>query len=474
MTNAYDSVPFGAIDPDAYDPDGRPVSGDGEEHSGQVRMAYRLARSHRDRLIHVHGIGWMHWDGRRWATDHSGHARRAVLEVLKTALTDSLGDKQLRQDVTKCESAGGIEGVLSIAAALVEFAVTVDDLDADPHLLNCANGTLDLRTRSLRAHSPADRLTRVTTGAYSAIADSPVWDAFLAQVLPDDDERAYLQRVVGQAVYGRVREHLFPVLIGTGANGKGTAYGAMVHALGDYATVINPDMLMTRERGGIGGPEMMTLLGARLVIGSETEEGRKLDEATMKRLTGGDKLTARNLYQPPVTWWPSHQLVYVTNALPKVKGNDPAAWRRIRVVPFDVVISPEDRDPQLTETLQLHADAVLSWIISGHFDYEDGGGMREPASVLHATDAYKADSDAVARFIDDRCVVLRNVSARTRQLFAAWQSWQISDGAERLSEKAFGSELDRLGFEARKTPAGMLREGIGLAVDDESEAPHAG
>src|SRR5690606_16889709 len=125
-----------------------------------------------------------------------------------------------------------------------------------------------------------------------------VWEGFLAKVLPDADERRYLQRVFGQAVYGRVREHLFPVLIGTGANGKGTAYGAITNALGDYARIINPDLLMVRERGGVGGPEMMTRLGARLVIGSETEEGRKLDEATMKRLTGGDELTARNLYGP--------------------------------------------------------------------------------------------------------------------------------------------------------------------------------
>ena len=266
------------------------------------------------------------------------------------------------------------------------------DLDADPFLLNCANGTLDLRTRRVRKHDPRDRLTKVTRGAYDPQADPGVWDHFLARVLPDRNERAYLQRVIGQSVYGRVREHLFPVLIGSGANGKGTAYGAMTNALGDYATVINPELLMCRERGGIGGPEMMTLLGARLVIGSETLEGRKLDEATMKRLTGGDELTARRLYSPPVTWQPSHQLVYVTNRLPAVKGNDPAVWRRVRVVPFDVVVPAKERDTMLAERLALHADAVLSWIIAGHFDYEDNGGMREPDSVLHATGAYQADS----------------------------------------------------------------------------------
>lgn len=450
---------------DRYDEDGRPVSGSGEQHSGQVRMAYRLAASHVDRLLHVHGIGWHYFDGQRWAEDDAGHARRAVLEVLRDALAESIADKQLRSDVARCESASGVAGVLEIAAALVEFAATVRDLDADPYLLNCANGTLDLRTRTVRPHDPRDRLTKVTRGAYNPDADTSVWDGFLASVLPDEAERDYLRRVIGQSVYGRVREHLFPVLIGAGANGKGTAYGAITNAMGDYAAVINPELLMVRERGGIGGPEMMTLLGARLVIGSETEEGRKLDEATMKRLTGGDELTARRLYREPVSWQPSHQLVYVTNALPKVKGNDPAVWRRIRVVPFDVVVPPEDRDPTLPERLALHADAVLSWVIAGHFDYEDNGGMREPASVVRATGDYRADSDAVARFVAEECETGPHVHVTTRELYGAWQRWAVSDGAEPMSERAFAKELDRLGYEARKTRAGAVRAGLTLPSD---------
>lgn len=375
----------------------------GAVHRGQVRMAYRLAASHATTLMHVHGIGWHVWDGTRWAEDHKGAAQRAVLEVLRQAHSESFDDKDLRTDVRRCESSSGVAGVLSLASALETFAATVDDLDADPHLLNCANGTLDLRTRTLRPHDPRDRLTKVTTGAYDPEASSEVWETFLGRVLPDDDVREYLRRVIGQAIYGAVREHLFPVLIGTGANGKGTAYGAITNALGDYATIINPELLMARDRGGIGGPELMTLLGARLIVGSETEDGRRLDEATMKRLTGGDELTARNLYQSPIKWRPSHQLVYVTNALPKVKGNDPAVWRRIRVVPFAVTVPPEERDATLPEQLQLHADAILGWAVRGWFDYEDNEGMHEPSSVVRATYEYQSESDDVARFIAERC-----------------------------------------------------------------------
>lgn len=437
---------------------------DGEQHRGQARIAYRLAAAYSDRLMYVRGLGWHVWDGHRWAVDERDQARVAVLEVLRLALGDSLHDPELRADVRKCESANGIEGVLSIASALPALRAGTGDLDADPYLLNCANGTMDLRTRQLRPHDPADRITRVCAGAYVPHAGAESWTQFLSTILPDAEERDYLQRVIGQSVFGAVREHLFPVLTGTGANGKGTAYGAIAHAMGDYARIIDPSLLMAHERGN-GGPEMMQLFGARLVIGSETEDGKQLDAALMKRLTGGDQITARHLYQAPVTWEPSHQLVYVTNHLPKVKGNDPAVWRRVRVIPFDVVVPEDQRDPELPERLTLAADAVLTWAVDGWFAYEDQGDMGAPDAVQRATDGYQTDSDPVKRFTRDHCITGPGCSAPARELFVAWSRWAESDGAERLSEKAFGAELDRLGFEGRRTRMGKVRAGIGLPAE---------
>lgn len=436
----------------------------GEQHRGQARIAYRLAAAYCGRLMYVKGLGWHIWDGARWDVDQKDSATTAVLDVLREALAQSLGDSELRTDVRKCESANGIAGVLSIASALPALRAGTDELDADPYLFNCANGTLDLRTRELRPHDPADRITRVCAGAYDPDADPSGWGDFLATILPDPAERAYLQRVIGQSVFGAVREHLFPVLTGTGANGKGTAYGAIAHAMGDYATIIDPSLLMAHERGS-GGPEMMQLFGARLVIGSETEDGKQLDAALMKRLTGGDQITARHLYQAPVTWEPSHQLVYVTNHLPKVKGNDPAVWRRVRVIPFDVVVPEDQRDAALPERLKLAADAILTWSVAGWFAYEDQGGMSEPDAVQRATDGYQADSDPVKRFVQDHCLTGAGCSVYSRELFTAWRRWAESDGADPISETKFGSEMDRLGFEGKKTKSGKVRAGIGLPAE---------
>ncbi len=437
-------------------------------HRGQARMAYRLAAAYSDRLMFVHGLGWHVFDGQRWAEDHRGASTRAVLDILQTALADSLHDPDLRADVRKCESSSGVAGVLELSSALEPFAFTVADLDADPYVLNTVSGALDLRTFELRPHNPHDRITKVTRGSYRPDDSGEVWPSFLKRVLPDEDVCSFLQRVAGVGLVGVVLEQVLAILTGTGANGKGVFYKAVGHALGDYATVAEPDLFMHREGAHPTGE--MDLRGVRWVVVSESDKDRRLAEATMKRLTGGDELKARRMRQDFVRFMPSHTPILVTNHLPKVSGDDPAMWRRMRVVPFDVVIPEDERDSHLDERLQLEADAVLSWAVAGYRLYGDRGGLAEPESVRVATNRYQLDSDAVGRFIDECCLVNPHMFCTTADAFARWARWAVADGAEAMSSKAFGQALDRHGYPAGPGGrAGRQRRGLGLLADDERD-----
>uniref|UniRef100_UPI003F966C8C DNA primase family protein n=1 Tax=Mycobacterium sp. TaxID=1785 RepID=UPI003F966C8C len=266
------------------------------KHSGHLGMAIKLATQFRGKLLHVYRIGWHRWDGKRWAPDGDGGARRAVHAVIRRdrrkceELPAEEREKRAKQ-IARYETASAISGILTEAAALTPFAAATDVIDADPWLLNCANGTLDLHTLQLRDHDPADRITKICRGAYHADAETPVWDVFLARVLPDEAVRGFVQRLAGLSLLGEVREHLLPILTGVGANGKGTLYKALLYAVGDYGRAAEPELFMHRD--GAHPTGQMDLLGRRLVIVSETDEGRRLAEATMKRLTGGDPITAR-------------------------------------------------------------------------------------------------------------------------------------------------------------------------------------
>jgi putative DNA primase/helicase len=445
-------------------------------HRGQLRIAYRLAATHADRLMYVHGIGWHYWDGTRWAEDDHGHAKRAVTEVLREALAQAVdldpdARDKLIADVRKCETANGIGGVLDLAAALTPFAHVVADLDADPYLLNTANGTLDLRTLTLRPHDPAERCTRVTRAAYDPGATSDTWTQFLARVLPDEAVRGYLQRLAGLALLGRVTDHVFPIATGTGANGKGTTYNALLWAFGDYGHAAEADLFMaSKSNPNSASPALMGLRGRRLVVVSETERDQRLAVALMKNLTGGDPVTARPLYGRPVTFSPSHTSLMVTNHLPKVTGDDPAAWRRIRVIPFDVVIPQAEWNVHLGEQLELDADAVLAWAVDGYRQYAVSG-LAEPETVLRATGDYRQASDAVARFIAECCYLNPHMFATTADLFERWVRWAIEDGAEPLSVKKFSQALDGHGYPQRGGTGRDRRNryGLGLACEDDSK-----
>jgi putative DNA primase/helicase len=458
---------IGSDYPEAPWPDGTVTAAPTRVHRGQPRIAYRIAQRYAEDMLHVTGLGWHVFDGSRFVLDDRGAAKRNVLAELRTALADSLDDAELRKDVRRCESSAGVAGVLDLAAALEPFASSVADLDADPYLLNVANGTLDLRTLEVRPHSPADRITKVCRGAYTTDADSAVWEAFLTRVLPDESVRRFVQRLAGVSLLGAVREHVLAILTGKGANGKGTFYKAVCWALGDYASTAEPDLFMHREGAHPTGE--MDLLGRRLVVVSESERDRRLAEATMKRLTGGDTIRARRMRQDFVEFTPSHTALLVTNHLPKVSGDDPAIWRRLRVVPFEVVIPDDEQDGELDERLQLAADAILSWAVAGWQDYLEHG-LAEPEAVLVATDSYQKDSDALARFIDECCHVSPAVKCITGQLFEAWERWRITDGAEQISLKAFGLALTNAGYrvDAKSVNGKKWRHGIALSAIDNS------
>lgn len=451
-----------------YPPPDAPTT-QAEMHRGQLRMAERLARRYGGHLLYAHGLGWHQWDGHRWALDKDGAAMRAAVDTIKAALydLDRLDGKDrdaLYADVRKTENASGLDGVLRIASALDTFAVSAERLDADPNLFNTTDGTLDLATGQIRPHDPADRITKVA-GCGLSEGTGPQFEQFLAEVLPDPEVRHFVQQLFGYAMLGRVREHILPIFTGTGKNGKSTLLDAVGKAFGDYAISAEPEMLI--ERGNAHPTGQADLLGVRLAMTSETDEGRKLAAATVKRLTGGDKVRARKMRKDFFEFDPSHTIVLVTNHKPQVSGNDPALWRRIRVVPFDVVV--QRIDPRLPERLAGELPAILGWAYTGYRSYA-AHGLSEPAAVVERTAAYQADSDAVGRFLDERAILSQYAAIRSGELFSEWSRWCHTNGEQPGNEVTFAQTMAAKGYEKKKRGGYPTYLGLMLAAEADSEA----
>jgi putative DNA primase/helicase len=463
---------LGSVNGDGHQRDERP-----EMHRGQLRMAERFVTEHADRLRYVHGIGWHQWDGARWRADEERADLEAAVITVKTALR-TLGHLEkgerdsLYRDIRRSESAAGLEGMLRIAAALRPISTASKALDADPYLFNAPAGTIDLRTGNILPNDRAHLITKVAGGPLASQTYAE-WEAFLTRIQPDEAVRAFVQRLFGYAMLGKVTEHVMPIFTGSGANGKGTLRDAVAAAFGDYAIEIDPAMLMESKHERHGAFKMR-LRGARLAFCSETEKGRKFAEATMKRLVGGDQIEANLMHKNPITFDPSHTLIMLTNHLPAVSGDDPAVWRRILVVPFDVVIPPDERDGDLPERLKAAAPAVLAWVYRGWLAYQDRG-LDPPEAVRTRTEAYQADSDALGRFLDERAILTPHAVVKARELFTAWASWCHASGldsGEIGSEVMFAASLKARGFEKKRRSVGQVYTGLMLAGSDgEEESP---
>lgn len=453
-------------------------------HRGQLRMAERFLAEHGDRLRYVHGLGWHEWDSARWLMDEQRVDIAAAVETVKAALRELeglSGDERddLYKDARKSESAGGLEGMTKIASSLAPVSTASKSLDADPYLFNTPTGTVHLLTGDVTDCRREDLITKVAgAGLDDAGADdaeveeqgdggAAEWEAFLERILPDPDVRSFVQRLFGYAMLGKVTEHVMPIFTGTGANGKGTLRDAVMSAYGDYSIEVDPAILMESKHERHGAFKMR-LRGARLVFCSETEKGKRFAEATMKRLVGGDPIEANLMHKNPITFDPSHLLIMLTNHLPAVSGDDPAVWRRILVVPFDVVIPESERDGSLPERLKKSAPAVLGWVYDGWLDYQEQG-LNPPEVVRVRTQEYQAASDVLGRFLEERTISTPHGTVRARELFNAWTGWCIASGEQSGTEKAFAESLANRGYAKKRSNVGQVYGGLLLAGESDDD-----
>lgn len=407
--------------------------------SGQSLVAERIVSTLPGRFMFVPGVGWYTFDGQRW-DDSSGlaekQAEQAVVTTARTMISAAatISDSSERQAELKLahrtlSSDGQLRGVIAYLSRHPDVLTGINALNSDPLLLNVRNGTLDLRTGDLRPHDYRDRLTKIAGANYTPDAIGKRWEQFLSEALGDPGLADALRRLLGgPGLMGKVMEHVLPVIYGPGGSGKGTFINAIAETYGDYAIAAEPDLVM--KRAGAHPTGEMDLLGTRLAFVSESDEGRQLAAATMKRLTGGDKIRARMMRQDFVQFDASHLLVLITNHLPVMPtGDDPAIWRRVRVVPFDR--PPKKVDKRLPEHLAAEADAILAWLVTGFTEYwNNGHEVSWPESVLSATSDYRGSSDLLAQFLDDLSVTV-DPSAAAEPMGAVYKRWRawLTDNA---------------------------------------------
>jgi P4 family phage/plasmid primase-like protien len=466
------------------------VSGENDDGMALPRPAMRrlTETGNAERLLDRYGLdirwsaalGWLTWNERRWARDD----RRRVYALAKLTVRGIYGEAERieaeddPEDIVKwalkSEKASAREAMVSLVRSEPGVAVGIEELDADPWLLNAKNGTLDLRRGKLRRHERRDLLTKLAPVDYLPDAPAPTWLAFLKRVLPDAEVRAFVQRVIGYALTGIVRDHVLIVFYGVGANGKSTFLEAVRFGLGDYAVQTNPALLMAKNQD-THPTERATLWGRRLAICSETEEGRALAEVMVKQLTGGDTINARYMRMDEFNFTPTHKLILCTNHKPRVRDSGEAMWRRLHLVPFGVVIPEKERDSTLPEKLRAEAPGIFRWAVEGCAEWQRVG-LNPPDAVRKATAEYRSDEDTIGQFLKECCHVVPGsdtVRVKAGVLFEAYTTWCDDTGNAPVRQRSFGLTMTERGF-GRDKDGVTWYTGVRLTLPGDRTEPETG
>lgn len=444
--------------------------------------AMRLVALADGRIRYVHA--WQKWlvytEGRWWLDTGDALVREVAKGVARKLLAiagdskrvmDSAERGALFKFALKSESASSIGAMVNLARGVPGVLVEHDALDDRPYLLNCLNGTVDLRTGELRAHDPEDLLMMQCPVVYDPGARSELWERCLETWLPDEEVRAFLQRAIGSGATGLPVEALI-VNVGNGGNGKSKCFGAVADALGPFA-VIPHKSLFTVTKHEAHPTHKASLFRARILLLPETGQGERLNEDSVKGLTGGDVIEARRMREDEWKFKPTHTAFMHTNYRPRIVGDDEGIWRRVKLVNWDVTIPKAERDERLAEKLVEAAPAVLAWIVAGAREWLRVG-LQEPAAVLVASESYRDDSDTVQTFIDDTGMMFDGAlwvtASDLAQRHALWFATAGIPGRaeyhyQQLSARLKATDGVRQGN--TKTRGGRYLEGAGWAENDE-------
>lgn len=418
---------------------------------------------------------WIVWDSTRWKRDTQGKTIELGKTLIRNMYSDvqSIGNDNVRKAMIrhalKSEGRRGLENMLFLAQSEPGAPIDATELDTFQHLLNCPNGTVDLKTGQLLPHNKEQMITRSTPTEYDPIKMSDLWIQFLMDITNNNIELVnYLQLAAGYSLTGAIRDHVLFFLYGTGCNGKSTFLNTIINTLGpDYAKT-GPRDLLTMKRGGDSHPTATaTLHGLRFIATIEAEGGRPLAESLVKSLTGGDVVSTRRMREDYWEFTPTHKIWLAANHKPNIRGTDDAIWRRIKLIPFTTVIPECKMDTELTAKLRLETPAILAWCVQGSILWHDLG-LVDPACVQEASKAYRDEMDVLGAWISERCITGFALEAKAKDLFDNYRDWCMENNEGKwsvLNNRNFSISLQERGYFKKRSKNGYYYENITISTE---------
>ena len=421
---------------------------------------------------HVTIDRFLQWDGNYWKTCQKKDVEYLCMKFIHKLyymhrfIDDQAIQEKFEKHLKNCESFRRFQALIGYLKNTQPIIVGDEDLNKDNYLLNINGLTLNLKTGKANPPNPKHLITKKSNFTFVKDAKCPTWDLFLMQIFNKDIPLIhYIQKAMGYSLCGETSEQCMFILWGSGANGKSTFLNTILRLMGDYACNTGIETFMKKNTGQSN--DLARLKGTRLVVTSEAEQGQLLSESLIKVVTGEDNITARFLYGEYFSFAPTFKIFMATNHMPKIHGADNGIWRRVKMIPFNVTIPPEQRDKELPQKLLAENSGILNWLLQGYASWKKEGLLEEPPVMKNANEMYRMDMDSVGTFMAE-CFdydASNKLRITTKQLYDTYLKWCTKNNERVMTQKWLSMRVFEKGFQRKRTNGQTLW--LGLILRDE-------
>lgn len=411
---------------------------------------------------------WFIWNGKYWQQDdgtiieYAIHCIRSIYSYADM-LPDGDQRKALLSHAMKSENGNKIKILITLASGKKELQITPDEWDANPWLLNCQNGTINLQTGKLQPFCKKDYLTRICSTEYDENCPTPLWNQLVETIMSGKQNMMdYLHRAVGYSLTGETNEQAMFIFHGTGSNGKSTFLNIISDILNTYAQSTSSETFLQKKNENVNN-DIARLKGARYVTAIEMEENKRLAESLIKSVTGGDKVVTRFLYGEFFEYVPQFKVFLAVNHKPIIRDTTNSIWRRIKIVGFENCFTEANRDKNFAKKiLAREKPGILAWAVKGCMEWQQEG-LNDPPEVRRAVGDYRDEMDSFKNFFDECIVETETGKVSNKMLRSVYEEWCKENGEYALSQRPFSQKLLEKGFTKKRNSAGVY-EWLGFKI----------
>jgi P4 family phage/plasmid primase-like protien len=412
--------------------------------------------------------GYYVWTGTHWEHDKGNAAMYRMAKQISGILlihASQQASADQRDEwasyAISCGNAGKLKNMIELVRTHVR-TVHKSEFNSQRMLLNLRDGTVDLKTGTLRPHDRNDLLTKCQSIEWNPSAECQRWLQFLNEVFEGSQKVInFIQSAVGYTLTGLTVEEVLFIGWGTGRNGKGKFTDTLIALMGDYARPAKFDMFVAKKGDEGKANDVAELFGARFVPASEGEQSKRLAEAKIKNMVSGDPVEGEKKYQDSFTYYPEYKIWLFTNYKPRIVGTDEGIWDKVIFIPFRRYFAPEERDHRLLEKLKAELPGILQWATRGCLEWQKQG-LKVPECLKLATEDYRREQNVLGHFVEDELIENDKLQAPCGLMYEHYKSWAEKNGEYQMTATEFKERMEQRYGEPKRTSAGKFWMGVGI------------